>query len=64
MSIIKLEDILAYQIGDQIVSPEGLTDEERKNLTQDQVLTEEDLRGDAAFIFCDRTKKLITEISD
>lgn len=61
MSIIKKEDILAYQFEDKIICAAchaGVQGE----LTEDQIITCDDLdKDDGSMYFCDQCKKQIGE---
>jgi hypothetical protein len=57
---IKKEDIIGYWFDREIVCTDCINDNELEDITQDEIITEEDCNTDE-MIFCDRCKKLILD---
>ena len=55
MSIIKKEDILGYQVEQEIVCDACMTKDELADIDQDDVLVNQE--NDDEWIFCDRCKE-------
>ena len=49
----KFEDILAYNINNEIICQECITKEDEQDLTSENIITE----SEDSFIFCDKCKK-------
>ena len=58
MSIIKDDEILGYFIGEECVCRDCVTDEEEKEVTQSDLITEKDIGNEKRY-FCDRSGKEI-----
>lgn len=58
MSVIKMDEIMAYQIKEETVCTDCATKDETDDLTLDDVILESS-RDDEEFTFCDRCKKQI-----
>ncbi len=56
-----VKDMAACRIGNEIVCDECITDEESQNLTQDEIITQDEIENDDGFFFCDRCKYRIFE---
>ena len=57
MSTVNREDIRGYQLeGGDMVCTECATDEDTKDVTQDEILVDSQVDGDTLY-FCDRCKK-------
>lgn len=54
---VDIKDFVAYQIGNELVCPLCLTEEERISVTIDDVVTVEDVEDNKQFVFCDRCKQ-------
>ena len=62
MGRVKTEDILGYDINDEhnsfeIVCAECATDEDLKDVTEDQIILEGSFDREEERLFCDRCKK-------
>jgi len=57
MGRTKIDDVIAYQIGNELVCLVCAEDEEIENLSEDDLLEEHDFADEYAF--CDRCKKKI-----
>ncbi len=55
MGIVK--DVMGYRINDEIVCTECITDDESKEVTQEEIITLEELQSTDDTFFCDRCKK-------
>ena len=59
MAKFKQDEIIGYCIDNETICFDCITKEERNDLTQDQILTEEEAAKDDDIIFCDRCEKRI-----
>jgi hypothetical protein len=59
MGRIQNEDIVAYEIGSEVICAECVGAENLENLTEDQVITENEIDESSEIIFCDRCKKQV-----
>ena len=59
MSMIKNEDILGYSIGEEVCCEECINKEEERDLTQEDIITQDYAEKEESLIFCDRCKKRI-----
>jgi hypothetical protein len=57
---VKKEDIIGYWFEREIVCTDCINDNELEDITQDEIITENDSSEDV-MIFCDRCNKLIIE---
>lgn len=62
MSKYTLATIVAYGIEEELVCPDCLTDDDRENLTEDQVCECGDEPDNDNLYFCDRCKKQIADL--
>jgi hypothetical protein len=56
MSVIKTEEIAGANIGNETVCVDCMTKDDWKNLTESQVILDEDLGDPEEIYFCDRCK--------
>jgi len=54
MGIIKKEDIRAYRIGEELVCTECYKEAEDGEVSEENILTEDDLKKDEEKYFCNR----------
>jgi hypothetical protein len=54
MAIYNVDQVVAFRVDDEIVCRDCLAAEERKELTEDRIITEEELVD--SYAFCDRCK--------
>ena len=59
MGIIKNEDLVAYRIGEQLVCADCYNEAEDGEISEENILTEGELKRDEETYFCDRCKKQI-----
>jgi hypothetical protein len=59
MPVIKSEDARAFQIDEEIVCAACIEDEERGEVTADDIITSKKVDGSEDLWFCDRCKKRI-----
>ena len=57
---IKKENIVGYWFDEEIVCTDCINDNELEDITQDEIITEND-RIEDVMIFCDRCNKLILD---
>ena len=55
---IEKKDIIGYWVGEEIICPECINDDELRDINQDDIITEDDV-DDGVMLFCDRSGKLI-----
>ena len=56
MALIKNDDVIGYIVGEKHVCPECATQEEQRDVTLDNILTENDHEIEGRY-FCDRCKE-------
>ncbi len=54
-----VSDVLGYKINGEIVCRECITDDESSEITQEDVITRDEVENSDDFYFCDRCKKQI-----
>jgi len=59
MSVIKVEDIMGYFVGQECVCCDCATKEEEVEVTQSEIITIDDVEDDDELYFCDRCEKQI-----
>ncbi len=59
MGIIKNDDIVGYSFQGKFVCTDCATDDDLKELKEDEVITSDDVEREEALYFCDECKKQI-----